>query len=111
MPPVVSVRVASGVVVVSLVSGRVGSELCLVSVCVARVGSRGFGFCFTWLHFGRDFKNLCKDPEIGHLGALGGPGGPGNPSKRCGASPRTPWKGFPGPRGRPDPQNVRSPSP
>ena len=48
-----------------------------------------------------------KDPEIGHFGGLGGPGGSGNPPKRCRASPRTFWKGVPGPQGRPDPQNGR----
>ena len=48
-----------------------------------------------------------KDQEICQFGGLGGPGGLGNPSKRCGASPRTFSKGFPGPRGRPDPQNGR----
>jgi len=47
---------------------------------------------------------LFKDPEIGHCRGLGGPGGPGNPSKWWGGLPPTTWS-FPGPRGRPDPQN------
>ncbi len=43
------------------------------------------------------------------LGGLGGPGGLGDPPERWGASSPTFLKGFPGPRGRPDPQNDRFP--
>ncbi len=50
---------------------------------------------------------LCVGSGIGHFGGLGGPGGSGDPSKRWRASPPTICKGLPGPRGRPDPRNVR----
>ena len=48
--------------------------------------------------------------EIRHFGGLGGPGGPGQPSKMWGASRPIFLKAFPGPRGRPDPPNDRSPA-
>ena len=63
------------------------------------------------LRLAQQILEFVKDPEIGHFGGLGGPGSPGNHSKRCGAKPRTFWKGFPGRRGRPDPQNDRLPGP
>ncbi len=53
--------------------------------------------------------NLFKGPEIGDFGGLGGPGGLGDPPETWGALPHTFLKGFPGPRGRPDPQNDQFP--
>ena len=53
--------------------------------------------------------NLFKGPEIGDFWGLGGPGGLGDPPERWGGFAPTFLKGFPGPRGRPDPQNDRFP--
>ncbi len=50
--------------------------------------------------------NFSKGQEIGDFGGLGGPGGLGDLPERW----ATFLKGFPGPRGRPDPQNVRFPT-
>ncbi len=57
----------------------------------------------------RGFFDFLKGSEIGHFGDLGGSGVLGDPPERWGASPPTFLKGFPGPRGRPDPQNGRFP--
>ncbi len=57
---------------------------------------------------GGNFEFL-QGSEVGHFGGLGGPGGLGNPPERWGLRPPTFLKGFPGPRGRPDPQNDRFP--
>ncbi len=44
-------------------------------------------------------------PGIVDLGGLGGSGGPRTPSNRWATSWPTGWKGFPGRRGRLEPQN------
>ncbi len=71
---------------------------------------------YSWLHCGRGAPirpllgpYFFKGPEIGEFGGLGGPGGSGDPPEAWGASPPTFLKGCPGPQGRPDPQNDRSP--
>ena len=53
--------------------------------------------------------SFLTDQKSSIFWCLGGPGRPGNFPKRRGASPPTFLEGFPAARGRPDPQNRRSP--
>ncbi len=50
------------------------------------------------------FKNQAS--EINHVGGLGGSGGPGDFCKRCGAKPRTFWKGLRAPGAAQTPKMI-----